>query len=144
MSTLITGALLLDGTGAPARRGDALIVGGRIAELGEVTGTAERTLDAGGLVLAPGFIDMHAHSDLAVVTDPAHLAARVLRAQGVASAARRSGRSHPAWRGDRSSAAAIHAAASSSLPTLPPSALSPHTPRTQTKRRRVYPVFIFD
>ncbi len=51
------------------------MVDGRIAELGEVGTTAGAcVLDAGGLVLAPGFIDMHAHSDLAVLTDPAHLA----------------------------------------------------------------------
>ncbi|WP_432521814.1 N-acyl-D-amino-acid deacylase family protein [Kineococcus sp. SYSU DK006] len=72
---LVRGALLVDGTGAPARRADALLVDGRVAELGEVTTTAgARVLDAGGLVLAPGFIDMHAHSDLAVLTDPEHLA----------------------------------------------------------------------
>ena len=72
---LVRGALLVDGTGAPARRADALLVDGRVAELGEVGTTAgARVLDAGGLVLAPGFIDMHAHSDLAVLTDPEHLA----------------------------------------------------------------------
>ena len=75
---LVRGARLVDGTGAPARPGDALVVDGRIAELG-APGTLDRlvgvrTLDADGLVLAPGFIDMHAHSDLAVLTDPQHLA----------------------------------------------------------------------
>jgi N-acyl-D-amino-acid deacylase len=71
----VRGALLVDGTGAPARRGDALVVDGRIAELGEVDVPAgTRVLDAGGLVLAPGFVDLHAHSDLAVLSDPAHLA----------------------------------------------------------------------
>ncbi|WP_432561049.1 N-acyl-D-amino-acid deacylase family protein [Kineococcus sp. SYSU DK003] len=75
MNLLVRGALVVDGTGAPARQGDALVVDGRIAALGDVGTTAgARTLDAGGLVLAPGFIDMHAHSDLAVLTDPAHLA----------------------------------------------------------------------
>ena len=78
---VVRGALLVDGTGAPARRGDALVVDGRIAQLGEVGTTAgARVLDAAGLVLAPGFIDMHAHSDLAVLTDPEHLAKT---AQGV-------------------------------------------------------------
>ncbi|MBC3764011.1 amidohydrolase family protein [Quadrisphaera sp. RL12-1S] len=73
---LVRGASLVDGTGAPARRGDALVVGGRVAALGE--GLARqappgtRLLDAGGLVLCPGFVDLHAHSDLAVLTDPAH------------------------------------------------------------------------
>jgi N-acyl-D-amino-acid deacylase len=75
-SLLIRGAQVIDGTGVPARPGDALVVDGRIAALGP-PGTLERpdrTLDADGLVLAPGFIDMHAHSDLAVLTDPQHLA----------------------------------------------------------------------
>ncbi|GAA0250793.1 D-aminoacylase [Cryptosporangium japonicum] len=75
MSTLrIRGASIVDGTGAPAYRGDALIVDGRIAALGDDVGSEGPVLEADGLVLAPGFIDLHAHSDLAVVTDPEHLA----------------------------------------------------------------------
>nr|WP_246315856.1 D-aminoacylase [Kineococcus aurantiacus] len=70
---LIRGATLVDGTGGPARRGDALVVDGRIAGLGRVETAGARVLDASGLVLAPGFIDLHAHSDLAVLTDPEHL-----------------------------------------------------------------------
>ncbi|SHN74691.1 N-acyl-D-amino-acid deacylase family protein [Cryptosporangium aurantiacum] len=73
MNTLIRGATVIDGTGTPGYRSDALIVDGRIAALGTVPADG-RVLDADGLVLAPGFIDMHAHSDLAVVTDPQHLA----------------------------------------------------------------------
>ncbi|GAA3390755.1 N-acyl-D-amino-acid deacylase family protein [Cryptosporangium minutisporangium] len=73
--TAIRGATIVDGTGAPAYRGDALFADGRIAALGRVDPVAgARELDADGLVLAPGFIDMHAHSDLAVLTDPQHLA----------------------------------------------------------------------
>src|SRR4051812_9086428 len=75
---LIRGGHLVDGTGAPGRPGDALVVDGLIAALGEPgrldAPAGTRTLDATGLVLAPGFIDMHAHSDLAVLTDPQHLA----------------------------------------------------------------------
>ena len=75
MNLVVRGACIVDGTGEPARRGDALVVEGRIAELGDVGTTAgAREVRADGLVLAPGFIDMHAHSDLAVVTDPEHLA----------------------------------------------------------------------
>lgn len=75
---LISGALLIDGTGSPARVGDALIVDGVIAGLG-ASGSLDvpigtKPLDADSLALAPGFIDMHAHSDLAVLTDPEHLA----------------------------------------------------------------------
>ena len=74
---LVRGALLVDGTGAPARRGDALVSGGRLRALGDVPRHAvpagARVLDAGGLALCPGFVDLHAHSDVAVLTDPAHL-----------------------------------------------------------------------
>src|SRR5207244_2488528 len=54
---LIRGGTLLDGTGAPARRGDVAIGGGRIAALGAVSGTARRVLDAEGAVVAPGVVD---------------------------------------------------------------------------------------
>ncbi|MQY14834.1 D-aminoacylase [Streptomyces sp. RB5] len=79
MSLVIRGATLVDGTGAPARRADVEIRGGRITAVADRL-TGARELDATGLVLAPGFIDMHAHSDLAVLRDPAHTAKA---AQGV-------------------------------------------------------------
>ncbi|MEU1536535.1 D-aminoacylase [Actinacidiphila glaucinigra] len=80
MDLAIRGATVVDGTGAAtAYPADVRIERGRITEIGTVRG-ARRTLDARGLVLAPGFIDMHAHSDLALLTDPAHEAKA---AQGV-------------------------------------------------------------
>ncbi|MET9878664.1 D-aminoacylase [Actinacidiphila glaucinigra] len=80
MDLAIRGATIVDGTGeTPAYRADVRIEDGRITEIGTVRG-ARRTLDARGLALAPGFIDMHAHSDLALLTDPAHEAKA---AQGV-------------------------------------------------------------
>ncbi|MDX2649643.1 D-aminoacylase [Streptomyces sp. PA03-1a] len=80
MELAIRGATVVDGSGAtPAYRADVRVVDGRVTEIGTVRG-ARRTLDARGLVLAPGFIDMHAHSDLALLTDPAHEAKA---AQGV-------------------------------------------------------------
>ncbi|MCT2583841.1 N-acyl-D-amino-acid deacylase family protein [Actinophytocola gossypii] len=67
------GASVVDGTGAPAFASDVRVRDGRIAELGHgLSGT--RVVDAGGLVLAPGFIDMHAHSDLRLLAEPEHLA----------------------------------------------------------------------
>ena len=42
---------------------------GRIAGVGRVSGAAARTIDAGGKVLAPGFIDPHSHSDFSLLTD---------------------------------------------------------------------------
>ncbi|WP_405768171.1 D-aminoacylase [Actinacidiphila glaucinigra] len=80
MDFAIRGATVVDGTGTTtAYRADVRIERGRVTEIGTVRG-ARRTLDARGLVLAPGFIDMHAHSDLALLTDPAHEAKA---AQGV-------------------------------------------------------------
>jgi len=66
---LVRGGLLIDGTGAPARRGDLGIRGGRIAALGTVAGTADRVLDADGAVVAPGFVDIHTHYDAQVFWD---------------------------------------------------------------------------
>ena len=66
---LITNAQIVDGSGGAARRGSVAIAGGKIAAIGEVSGTATRTIDAKGRTLAPGFIDMHSHSDLPLVTD---------------------------------------------------------------------------
>ncbi len=66
---LITNARIVDGTGGPAVRGSVGVRGGRIAAVGQVSGSATRTIDAGGHVLAPGFIDPHSHSDYALLTD---------------------------------------------------------------------------
>src|SRR5918992_573545 len=61
---LIENALIIDGTGAPGRRGGVRIVGERVTEVGDLRSRrGERVLDAGGLVLAPGFIDTHSHHD---------------------------------------------------------------------------------
>jgi N-acyl-D-amino-acid deacylase len=69
----IRGATVVDGTGAPGYIADIALADGRIESVG--TGlTGRRVLDATGLVLAPGFIDMHAHSDLSLLVEPDHLA----------------------------------------------------------------------
>src|SRR5437868_12742713 len=63
-TTLIRNALVIDGTGAPGRRGDVRIAGDRIAAVGVLSPEAgERVVDAGGLALGPGFIDTHSHHD---------------------------------------------------------------------------------
>jgi N-acyl-D-amino-acid deacylase len=61
---------VVDGTGAPAFPADVAIAGDRIAAVGEVHQEAVRTIDASGLVVAPGFIDVHTHDDLAVLRAP--------------------------------------------------------------------------
>jgi N-acyl-D-amino-acid deacylase len=68
---IIQGGTLIDGTGATRRRADLGITGGRIASLGDLAGqAAHRTIDAAGLVVAPGFIDIHSHADLSLLIDP--------------------------------------------------------------------------
>lgn len=66
---LITNARILDGSGGAPRAGSVAIAGGKIAAVGDVNGTAVRTIDARGRALAPGFIDLHSHSDMTLVTD---------------------------------------------------------------------------
>ena len=66
---LITNARIIDGTGGPSVTGSVAVRDGRIAGVGRVAGPATRTIDAGGKVLAPGFIDPHSHSDYSLLTD---------------------------------------------------------------------------
>jgi N-acyl-D-amino-acid deacylase len=68
---LIKNGLVIDGTGAPARRADVAIAGGRIAEIGSIASGAKRVIDAAGLAVAPGFIDPHTHYDAQICWDGA-------------------------------------------------------------------------
>jgi N-acyl-D-amino-acid deacylase len=69
--TLIQGALVYDGTGAPAVQADVALAGGRIAAIGQLTGQPAQTIiDGTGLALAPGFIDAHTHDDTNVIRTP--------------------------------------------------------------------------
>src|SRR5262245_19007858 len=67
---LIRNGRIADGTGNPSFHGDVGIKNGKIAALGKLPGrTAARTIDATGLVVCPGFIDMHNHSDESILSD---------------------------------------------------------------------------
>ena len=68
---VIRGGRVVDGTGSAAYRGDVGVNGDRITAISDLTGTEARTeLDASGLVVAPGFIDIHSHSDFTLLIDP--------------------------------------------------------------------------
>jgi N-acyl-D-amino-acid deacylase len=67
---VIRNARLIDGTGAPAVLADVAVKGGRIAAVGKVDRTATRTIDAGGRVVAPGFIDVHTHVEGNIERNP--------------------------------------------------------------------------
>ncbi len=68
---LIAGGTIVDGTGRQPFRGDILIKDGRISEIGAIAGRPDwPVLDARGLFVAPGFIDVHSHSDFTILVDP--------------------------------------------------------------------------
>ena len=67
---VIRNATIVDGTGAPGRRGDVAVDAGRITEVDSVSDTGRRELEADGLCLSPGFIDMHSHSDHYLLVNP--------------------------------------------------------------------------
>ncbi|KOG66312.1 N-acyl-D-amino acid deacylase [Streptomyces griseoflavus] len=85
MDTVVRDVRVIDGSGTPSYRADVALDNGRIAEIRRETDSgprpgAARVVDGAGLALSPGFIDMHAHSDLALLRDPGHEAKA---AQGV-------------------------------------------------------------
>ncbi len=71
LDILIRNGQVVDGTGAPARCADVRIVGERIAAVGDLASAEARTtVDAGGNVVAPGFVDIHSHADWSLLVDP--------------------------------------------------------------------------
>jgi len=66
----IVGGTVVDGSGRSSFRADVGVAGDRIVSVGKLREDARRTIDASTLVVAPGFIDVHTHDDLAVVRSP--------------------------------------------------------------------------
>jgi N-acyl-D-aspartate/D-glutamate deacylase len=66
---LIKNGTIVDGTGTKRYAGNVAIKNGRIAAIGDVEGEATRVIDAGGLIVAPGFIDCHTHYDAQMFWD---------------------------------------------------------------------------
>jgi len=69
LDLLIRNGTIVDGSGAARYRGDGGIEGDRIVEIGRIRSVAARTIDADGLIVAPGFIDGHTHMDAQVAWD---------------------------------------------------------------------------
>jgi len=73
-TTLLKNGLLIDGTGKAGYRADVLIDGETIAQIGTISpAAAEQVIDCAGLVIAPGFIDVHTHDDAIVLDAPGML-----------------------------------------------------------------------
>ena len=67
---IVRNGLIVDGGGGPSYHGDVAIADGRIAAVGRVAGAARRSIDASGLVVSPGFVDVHTHYDAQLAWDP--------------------------------------------------------------------------
>jgi N-acyl-D-aspartate/D-glutamate deacylase len=67
---IIRGATVIDGSGGPGERADVAVAGGRIAAVGRVREGARRSVDADGLALMPGIVDLHTHYDAQATWDP--------------------------------------------------------------------------
>ena len=67
---VVTNGTVIDGTGAGPVLADVAIAGDRVVAVGQIGSEAVRTIDATGLTVSPGFIDLHAHSDMSFLVDP--------------------------------------------------------------------------
>ncbi len=70
LDLIVRGGLVFDGSGAPPVEADVAVGGGRVVEVGRIGAAAPMEIDARGLTVAPGFIDIHSHSDYTLLVDP--------------------------------------------------------------------------
>lgn len=67
---VVRGGTIFDGTGGPPRSGDVAVAAGRIVQVGRLAGRGAEEIDARGLAVAPGFVDIHSHADLSLLVNP--------------------------------------------------------------------------
>ncbi len=67
---VVRGGVLYDGTGGPPRTADIAVAGDRIAEIGRLSAPGVAEIDASGMAVAPGFVDIHSHADLSLLVNP--------------------------------------------------------------------------
>src|ERR1700694_4312011 len=67
---VIRGGTVVDGSGRAPYAADVAVDGNRVTEMGKVTDSARRTLDASGRLVTPGFVDIHTHLDAQLAWDP--------------------------------------------------------------------------
>jgi N-acyl-D-amino-acid deacylase len=67
---VVRNGTVFDGLGSPGVAADVAVHGGKIADIGRISSSGQREIDASGKYVTPGFIDIHSHSDFTLLVDP--------------------------------------------------------------------------